>query len=84
MYSCTHLDLVLGGPASVLEWAEVSGVTELGHLIIPVSHECGRAHHYMHSVYRRYFVADIISKDAMEVNCTCCSHPVYIVHAQTE
>ncbi len=51
MYSCTHLDFVLGGPASVLEWAEVSGVTELGHLIIPVSHECGRAHHYMYSVY---------------------------------
>ncbi len=76
MYSCTHLDLVLGGPASVLEWAEVSGVTELGHLIIPVSHECGRAHHYMYSVYmysvyRRYFVVDTISKDAMEVNCTC-------------
>ncbi len=44
--------------------------------------------HYMYSVYRRYFVVDTISKDAMEVvlveKCQPINSILCTVHAQTK
>ena len=40
----TYLALVRGW-SSILQWVEILWVTELSHLIAPVSSECGWTHH---------------------------------------